>query len=357
MDSHSLPGILASKSKYTMLKELFEKNKNIIINTDIDGIMSGIILTKYLGCNVVGFTNSKDSVWLADGFDDLYKHVYVDMFVTNDKAICVDQHIVAVNASHQQQIIDSGTKYSPQIDGNRIFTDTGFKYKYPFGTVQYIIAQLISEGIEIQLPPLNNPIPNSKIKMGDLIHRADDAMKSTLFAYEENATKWWDWLLKRSGNSQTLTDMIEYLNNIRSQCKKDVDADGKEHRSAEYEGRLKDYVEVVKANTKAYFAENFSCRTSDGGFKNIVDVNGNVYPFFLKYVNAIASLFECDNFSIPQHYNVHLGKYLRTRWIDIFEKDFLKDYTICGHKVFSYAFIYGPGNDSTTNFSFTVDMQ
>ena len=60
-----------------MLKELFEKNKNIIINTDIDGILSGIILVKYCGCKIVGFTNSKDSVWLADGYDDLFKHIYI----------------------------------------------------------------------------------------------------------------------------------------------------------------------------------------------------------------------------------------------------------------------------------------
>ncbi len=43
-----------------MLKELFAKNKNIIINTDIDGILSGALLVKYLGCQIVGFTNSKD---------------------------------------------------------------------------------------------------------------------------------------------------------------------------------------------------------------------------------------------------------------------------------------------------------
>ena len=56
-----------------MLRELFAENKNIIINTDIDGILSGALLVKYLGCNIVGFTNSKDAVWLADDHDDLYK--------------------------------------------------------------------------------------------------------------------------------------------------------------------------------------------------------------------------------------------------------------------------------------------
>lgn len=83
---------------------------------------------------------------MADGYDDLYKHVYIDMFVTDDRAICIDQHIVAINDEHQKKIKVSGNKYSPQIDVNRIFTDYGFKYKYPFGTTQYIIALLEAEG-------------------------------------------------------------------------------------------------------------------------------------------------------------------------------------------------------------------
>ena len=88
-----------------MLKEIFEKNPKIIINTDIDGILSGVILVKYCNCKIVGFTNSKDCVWLADEYDDLYKHVYIDMFVTEDKTICIDQHVVALDESHMQKII------------------------------------------------------------------------------------------------------------------------------------------------------------------------------------------------------------------------------------------------------------
>ena len=150
--------------------------------------------------------------------------------------------------------------------------------------------------------------------------------------------------------------MIQYLNDIRIKCKNDVDSDGKKHRISEYNLRRKDYVEVVKSDTKRYFENNFSFISSDGDYKDIADDKGNIYPAFLKYINTIASLLGCDTISIPQHYNTHLGKCFRTRWIDIFEKDFLKDYTICGHTVFSYAFRYGPGNDGVTNFSFTVDM-
>lgn len=339
-----------------MLKELFDKNKNIIINTDIDGILSGAILVKHLGCKIVGFTNSKDTVWLADDNDDLYKHVYVDIFVTSDAALCVDQHIVAVNASHQQKIINSGTKYSPQIDGNRIFTDYDFKNKYPFGTVHYLIAQLEAEGVSINLPDLYSKVPNSQIQFGDLILRADDAMKTSLYAYKPNAENWWKWLLTKSGNSKVIVDLINYLYQIDQQVNTEVDSDGKQHIAQEYTNRLKDRVESIKNNTKSYFSDNFSCRTSDGGYKNIIDASGNVLDYFLNYVNSIGSLMNCD-MQIPTHFIAHTGEYCRTRWIDIFEKDFLKDYTICGHKVFSYAFIYGPSNDSQTNFSFTINMK
>lgn len=335
------------------LKELFNKNPNIIINTDIDGILSGVLLVKYLGCKIVGFTNSKDSVWLADGYDDLYKHVYIDMFVTDAQALCLDQHIVAINDEHQKKIIQSGTKFSPQIDGNRIFTDWGFKYKYPFGTVQYLIAVLESEGITVSLPSLNTPIPNSSITMGDLIHRADDAMKSSLFAYEENATAWWKWLKEKSGNASSIVSLIEYLDSIRDTVEPDVN----KRNSKESKERLKQHVEDIKTATKEFFSNNFSCRTGDGGFKRIVNEDGILLENVKNYITSIASLLNCNTLQIPSKYFVHSGTYCRTRWLDIFKEDFLKNYTICGHKVFSYAFIYGPGNDSTTNFSFTIDLQ
>jgi hypothetical protein len=339
-----------------MLKELFEKNKNIIINTDIDGILSGAILVKHLYCKVVGFTNSKDTVWLADDYDDLYKHVYVDMFVTSDAALCVDQHIVAVNASHQKKIIWSGTKYGPHIDNKRIFTDYDFRNKYPFGTVHYIIAQLEEDGLSIKLPDLYSKVPNSNIQFGDLILRADDAMKTSLCAYKSNAQNWWEWLLNKSGNAKVIVELIDYLKQIDQQVHTDVDSDGKQHLAQEYFNRLTDHVEVIKNNTKNYFSNNFSCRTSDGGYKNIIDASGNVLSNFLDYVDAIGDLMNCK-MQIPTHFIAHVGQYDRTHWIDSFEKDFLKDYTINGQKVFSYAFIYGPSNYIYPNFSFTVNMK
>lgn len=330
------------------LRELFANNPNIIINTDIDGILSGVLLVKYLGCKIVGFSNSQDKVWLADGYDDLYKHVYIDMFVTDDRALCVDQHIVAINAEHQQRIIQSGTKYSPQIEGNRIFTKKDFENKYPFGTTQYIIASLEEEGITVDLPPLDTPVPNSTIKVGDLIHRADDAMRSTLYNYVPNSKNWWKWLKEKSGDAQSISDLIDYLLSIPKMTGYKMD---------KKDAGMKKYVDDIKKNTGKYFKDTFSCSKDDGDFKDITDESGNVLNKFQQYVSAIGNIMNCQGVVIPNHYKTHSGKAYRTRWLDFFEEDFLRDYTFFGHKIFSYAFIYGPDNDGVTNWSFTVDME
>ena len=46
-----------------MIEKLKQNNK-IIINSDIDGVISGLLLTNFCNCEVVGFSNSADGVWL-----------------------------------------------------------------------------------------------------------------------------------------------------------------------------------------------------------------------------------------------------------------------------------------------------
>lgn len=232
-----------------------KKNKNIVINTDIDGILSGIILVKSLGCKIVGFTNSKEYVWLADGYDDLYAHVYVDMFVTDDRAICIDQHIVAVNDEHQEKIKASGNKYSPQIDGKRIFTKDSYDIKYPFGATHYIIAQLESEGIKVELPDLMTPVPNSKIKLADLILRADDAMASTVYAYRDNALYWWKYLTDKSPESDIINGLTTYLEEMRKQIIEDMIKSGTNNNKDNRDNACKSAIKKIKDNTEGYWQQ------------------------------------------------------------------------------------------------------
>ena len=340
-----------------MLKELFDNNKNIIINTDIDGILSGAILVKALGCKIVGFTNSKEYVWLADGYDDLYAHIYVDMFVTDDRAICIDQHIVAVSDEHHEKIKKSGSKYSPQIDGKRIFTSDSYKVKYPFGATHYIIAQLESEGIAVDLPDLSTKVPNSNITLADLILRADDAMASTVYAYRTNAQNWWQYLKDKAPASKLIKGLEDYLENMRAKLIEEMIASGIRNNQRNRDTYLKASVEKIKGATKDYFSTQFKCKSSDGGFHYLTDDEGNMFDNVKKYINDVAEALGVHDIEIPDHYIIHEGKYHRGSWLPYFEKDLVKDYTFCGHKVFSYAFIYSPSDIGEINFSFTLDMK
>ena len=345
------------------LISLLKTNPNIVINTDIDGILSGLLLVNYCGCKIVGFTNSKDKVWLDDEHNDLYANVYVDMFVTHPKAICIDQHIVAIDKLHVESLKEKKTLFSPQHEDNnnlRFFDSWCFKNKYPFGTFQYLISVLESEGIKIHLPDLFEKVPNSDIRVGDLLNRPDDAMKTTLFAYTTNANNWWRWLDNKSPNG-SINQLKSYLDFLAETSDSKVDAiprsNGRKHPKNDYKIQRGKDVEIKKQKTKEYFSNNFKCTTNDGDFNNVTDESGVLLENIITYIKAIASIVGLVEFDLPSNLNIHQGKYYRTCWLDIFPREFFDNYVINNHQVFSYAFIFSPSNDGQPNFSFTIDMQ
>lgn len=345
------------KSYSIMLKEIFENNKNIVINTDIDGILAGLILVKSLGCKIVGFTNSKEYVWLTKDHDDLYGNIYVDMFVTDDRAICIDQHVVAVNDEHQKKIIASGNKYSPQIEGNRKFTEDEYKIKYPFGATHYIIAQLESEGITVVLPDINKSVPGSTLKLADLILRADDAMASTVYAYRDNALDWWKTLSNKAPGSKNIEALREYNETLRKSILDSMKKAGKKDTKKNQETFLKSAISAIKKETERYFHDEFACKSGDGGFRNITDKKGELLPNIKNYINSMADLMEVGEFDLPENFVIHEGIYHRSSWLPYFEKELLEGYKFQGHDIFSYAFIYRPSKEGEINFSFTLDMK
>lgn len=340
-----------------MLKEVFEKNRNIIINTDIDGIIAGVILVKALGCKIVGFTNSKEYVWLADNHNDLYSHVYIDMFVTDDNVVCIDQHIVAISDEHQDKIKASRNKFSPQIDGNRKFTKYEFAYKYPFGVTHYLIAQLESEGIKIELPDLKTKVPNSEITLADLILRADDAMVTTVYAYRDNALNWWEYLKSKTPQSEIIKNLFDYLEELRQRALEKMVQAKKRNTIENREEACKSVVDPIKSATSKYFKDEFNSKSSDGGFRYIADKDGVILPNFKKYVNSVAAALGVGQIEIPEHFITHKGVYHRSSWLPYYAENLVNNYTFCGHKIFSYAFIYSPSEVGEINFSFTLDMK
>ena len=313
-----------------MLKEIFEKNKDIVINSDIDGFLCGMILQKYYGCKVVGFSNSHETVWLAPEVADIDAPVYIDLYVARPQVVCIEQHIIAYDKNHHDEIMLFGTKLNPNLERKRTFKgDMGstYFYKYPFGTVHYLMTLMAREGITVELPDLAaihkfGDSPTLQTCAGQVILRADDALNSTLGPYSANALDWWSWL---DPNHEYPT--IEQLRSYIDSCNT---------------GLAKSYKDKIGAFFKA-----LGCDGIDGAFQNVTDDKGVILNKVLNYRNIIGKIVGMD-LDIPKQYQIHKGIYGCQMGCDT--------NMLHAKNLYSYAFIFGP-NSTRDNFSFTLNMK
>lgn len=320
-----------------MLRELFERNNKIVINTDIDGFLSGMILQEYFGCEIVGFSNSKSKVWLKEGFDELYAPIYIDLYVNNPETVCIEQHILAYDMNHLNEINRANrmgayiTKLNPNLERSRNTYRNDYAHKYPFGTVHYLISLMEREGICVHLPALDvhQPIDfgafvgRYDICPGQILLRADDALYTTIVKYPDNARDWWDWLNPYS-DYQSINQMCEYLNEL----------------DEETATRLKQV-------TGNFFRSGLGCDGIDGSFDSIVLPDGSIKRAVLDYIQCISNIMDM-NLTIPLNFVTHQG---------IWQKNWLRrveDITM-RQDVFSYAIIASP-NAEYKQLSFTLDM-
>lgn len=320
-----------------MLKELFSNNKNIVINTDIDGFLSGMVLQKYYNCKVVGFSDSRDTVWLTPTIKDIDKPIYIDLYVARPNVVCIEQHIIAFEKEHHNKIVSYGTKINPNLERKRTFIGdmrSDYYHKYPFGTVHYLIYLMAREGITVELPDLAIPHevkssidPGTTVisTAGHIILRADDALYSTLSPYRANALDWWDWLDHKHEYTA-----IESLRSYISSC--DV------NRAKEYKDKVGKFFKALE------------CEGTDGAFKKITDDNGIILPKILNYRDVIGRIVGMS-LDIPTQYVIHKGKYSVQ-----YSKPGYDMSILYADNLYSYAFIFGPHSKSR-NFSFTIDMQ
>ena len=71
------------------LNNVFERNQKCIINTDLDGLISGMFLQEFLGWEIVGFSSCcgkrNDNLWLKEGVSNINECVFVDLpVIIND---------------------------------------------------------------------------------------------------------------------------------------------------------------------------------------------------------------------------------------------------------------------------------
>lgn len=320
-----------------MLKELFSKNKNLIINTDIDGFLCGEILRHYYNCNIVGFSNSKKEIWVTPDVLSIYDPVYIDLYVARPDVFCIEQHIIAKDKAHHLQIEKMGTKINPNVERGRTFVGdyTGdYYHKYPFGTVHYIIALMAREGIDVDLPCLSKEVLDRNGKslgtdIGQIILRADDALYSTLSAYADNAKDWWEYL--DGGHKYPA---IEKLRKYIDSCDK--------NKAKEYKEKI-GYI----------FKNKLNCDGADGAFTYILESDGSLQTRVNNLWEVICKSLNFDDGDLtplPQKLVLHEGKYLKSFFRPGYEMEVLG-----ANNLYSYAFIYGP-HSKYPNFSYTLDM-
>lgn len=185
------------------LESIFANNPDIIINTDIDGFLSGMILQKYYDCRIVGFSNSRDTIWVTPEVRSIYAPVYINLYVNRPDVVCIEQHIISYDRNHHDRIESFRSKLNPNLERGRTFMGdlTGdYFHKYPFGTVHYLLSLMAKEGIHVDLGDLNRSccvnLNGRRLVTcpGQVLLRADDALYSTLGPYRDNALDWWEWL-------------------------------------------------------------------------------------------------------------------------------------------------------------------
>lgn len=311
------------------LVELFRDNPNIIINTDIDGFISGIILQQYCGAKVVGFSNSKKAIWVTPEIRSIYDPVYVDLFVARPDVVCIEQHVISFNKSHNSAIAMLGTKINPNVERCRTFSGD-YYHKYPFGTVHYIVSCLGQEGIEVKFPDFSNiciSLRGRETELGQIIMRADDALYSSLSAYADNAYEWWQYLRQR-GDCPAIRQMVQYVQSCDSK-------------------KAKRYKEDV-----GLFFRDFGCDGMDGGFDDVMNYDGTLQKRVEDFYKFLKTVLKCGDVSaLPSELILHEG---------VFQKSTMRrdsDVSVLSQKeMFSYAFIYG-SLSRYSNFSYTTDME
>lgn len=199
------------------ITNLFIRNRKCIINADLDGLLSGMILHKFLGWDIVGFSSCSgkpdDELWLYDIKEDLKDCVFVDLPVYLNTYSTIDQHFIAFDKDSINTYKKSENKVNPNIIRGKVFKkeDGSSEYtaKYPFGTIHFIIAVLENMGIIDASFSFDFQKKLDGFDLADLILRADRVIGNTV-SYTDNCVDWLKWLINiGKKNTNSLFDLVQ----------------------------------------------------------------------------------------------------------------------------------------------------
>lgn len=186
---------------------IFSKNRKCIVNADLDGVLSGMLLQHFLDWRVVGYSSCcgkpNDELWLAKDVANITDCVFVDLPVCVEGLPVIDQHFVAFNEESVRKFLEQGNKINPNLIKRRVFSDVNgrsqYTAKYPFGTVHFILAALENQNIIDKNVTMDLAANLGGFDLADLLFRADRVIGNTN-QYTHNCIWWIDWLLSIGGS-------------------------------------------------------------------------------------------------------------------------------------------------------------
>ena len=284
--------------------------KKIIINNDFDGVLCGNILKNEYGCEIVGWTNSKDRLLLKKGYKLGNTETFVDIFTLANKSI--DQHILP-------------REYSNTLNPNLLrgrFTFQNYYGKYPFSTAIFLLAMMAKEGKCITQYVFKSDkfvLGDKKFKYIDILLRADDTLYTTVCKYKENAKSWWDWIIELSNNNEVLINLKNFVYGINEK-----------------------QAEEWKNSIDSYFWQNY--KTNKEELAPFIEENFELNSKFLSHFSLSNDIINLEETTMR-----HERTIVKTM------EEF--DNIINNNNVFSYAFVFSPytKDSSKKNFSFTVN--
>lgn len=297
------------------ITNLFTKNRKCIINADLDGLLSGMVLEEFLGWEIVGFSSCSgkpdDELWLYNNNEDLKDCVFVDLPVYLEKYSTIDQHFIAFDKESVDSYKENENKVNPNIIRERVFKkDDGsseYTMKYPFGTVHFIIAVLENMGIIDENYSINFRKNLDDFDLADLILRADRVIGNTA-SYTPNCVDWAKWLINIGGNN---------TNNLFSIVQTELPQ------------------RIIHESKVEYKMLNLGCKGKDGDCSNML--RDKDYNALTKYFEYLADATGLKN--IPVKEIIDFGRLHGTRFaITSNNLNILKDESLKAD-VFSFAFV------------------
>lgn len=295
------------------LSALIGGPKPLLVNTDMDGIFSALLLTNYWGATVGGFCNSKDRIWVRNDLK-LKDCIVVDMYVASNQATCIDQHMIAVDKDHAKKIGWSGRVANPNLDRSRVF-DGAYATKYPLSTAAYLLS-LVPVPDEWFNFSGHTPI----MPLAEMFYRADDILFiSRASSYTKNAADWWQWLERGAINPKAIAWTKSLIDRVDPS------------EAAE-----------IKARASTSLVRDYHCTRPDGGMERVTDDAGTATPDWQRLAYDIATASGLKPLDFSGTYTEWVGE--PVRYSATYED--LHDLKTTGHvrgrRVVSYAFVRGP---------------